>query len=94
MIRTWDYRASNNIKKSIRKDKLEGGEIEPEKVFIDSTSALRANVQLKLLVVKKHHDHVFLQVNQYTCEEIDSVSAKEEDVRYDSIVSSLKKMKE
>ena len=93
-MHTWACRANENIKNNNRKTELEGNEIESEKVHAETLPGSIAIIQLELPIVKKHHDHVFLQANQRVAEEDGMGSDKEEDVRFTSIVSSLKKRKE
>ena len=62
-MRAWSCRASKSIKKINMKAELVGSEIEQEKACTDVLPGSKANAQLELLVVKKHHDHFFLQVN-------------------------------
>ena len=92
-MHAWVHRANNNVKKFRRKAELEGSEIE-KKSYADALPGSTAKVQLELLVTNKLHDFVFLQVNQLVDEEINSDSDEEEDSRFISIVSSLKKRKD
>ena len=92
-MHAWAHRANKNIKKNNRKAELEGREVEEEKLYTDAPLGCTSNIQLELPVVKKYHDHVFLQVNQRGSEELGTDSENEEDGRFQSIVSSLKKRK-
>ena len=53
------------------------------------------NIPLELPIIKKYHDHPFLQINLRAAEgNPDDDSEKEEEGKFTSIVSSLKKRKE
>ena len=91
----WAYQANRNIKKNNRKAELEGRNLEEEKVFSDAPAGSNGNVPLELPVVKKHHNHPFLKVNLRASEgDSGEDSEKEEDGKFGSIVSSLKKRKQ
>ena len=89
-MHAWACRDNKSTKKMNRKVAFESSEIEQEKSYTDAPPRSISSTKLELLVAKKYHDHVFLQVYQHTGEEIDSNSEKEEDSRFLSIVSYLK----
>ena len=93
-MHAWAFCANRVIKKSNRKAELEGSEVEAEKTYTDAPAGSNGNVPLELPIVKKYHDHPFLQVNLRVSEDPDDDSEKEEDGKFASIVSSLKKRKE
>ena len=71
-MHAWACRSNKNIKKNNMKAELEGNETESEKARTEAPTGSIANVQPELPVVKKCHDHVFLQANQRAAEEISS----------------------
>ena len=89
----WAFRHNRNVKKNNRKARLEGREEEEEKVYTDAPPGSTTNIPLKLPVVKKHYDHPFLKVNLCAADDEDD-SEKEEDGRFQGIVSSLTKRKQ
>ena len=92
-MHAWACRANMNIKKKNRKAEMEGTEIEPEKMCTEAPPGSTANAQLELPIVKKHHGHAFLQASQRAAENDAPESDNEEDGRFTSIASSLKKRK-
>ena len=89
----WAFRHNRNVKKNNRKARLEGREEEEEKVYTDAPPGSTTNIPLELPVVKKHYDHPFLKVNLRAADDEDD-SEKEEDGRFQGIVSSLTKRKQ
>ena len=94
-MHAWAYRANRNIKKNNRKAELEGREGEEEKISDDAPTGSITNVPLELPIVKKYHDHPFLQINLRASEDGSGEdSEKEEDGKFRSVVSSLKKRRQ
>ena len=75
-VHAWAWWANKAIKTGNRKAELEGREIEPEKLFSEAPGGSNLNIPLELPIVKKHHDHPFLQANLRALED-DSDSEKE-----------------
>ena len=82
-------------KKNNRRAELEGREVETEKNVAEAPSGSNMNIPLELPIIKKYHDHPFLQINLRAAGgNPDDDSEKEEEGKFTSIVSSLKKRKE
>ena len=86
-MHAWAWRANKTIKTCNRKAELEGRELEPEKMYSEAPEGSNLNIPFELPVVKKHHDHPFLQVNIRALDD-GTDSEKEEDGNFISVVSS------
>ena len=92
-MHAWAWRANKTIKTGNRKAEMEGRELDPEKLYTEAPEGSNLNIPLELPIVKKYHDHPFLQVNIRALDD-GTDSEKEEDGKFTSVVSSLKKRKQ